>query len=80
MEINVDNLMAAVNSKYKWSLQLKDNQRIVILQVLQKQHVLVVLPTGYGKSLCYTLPALLLDEVSGIKICRLGVISIFTML
>ena len=39
---------------------LKDfrpHQRAIIEAILQKKTVLAVLPTGYGKSLCYQLPA-----------------------
>lgn len=39
-------------------------QREVIEQVLARRDVLCVMPTGGGKSLCYQLPALLLDGVT----------------
>ena len=39
-------------------------QRHIIEQVLKNQDVLVIMPTGGGKSLCYQLPALLTDGVT----------------
>lgn len=42
----------------------RDGQESVILRLLDGKSVLAVFPTGAGKSLCYQLPALLLDGLT----------------
>jgi ATP-dependent DNA helicase RecQ len=44
--------------------RFRPGQREVIQEVLGKRDVLCVMPTGGGKSLCYQLPALLLDGLT----------------
>ncbi|WOB10826.1 RecQ family ATP-dependent DNA helicase [Piscinibacter gummiphilus] len=41
--------------------RLREGQQAVIERVLAGQHTLAVMPTGAGKSLCYQLPALLIE-------------------
>src|SRR6478736_1967650 len=42
----------------------KDGQEQVINRLLADRSVLAIFPTGAGKSLCYQLPALMLDGVT----------------
>src|ERR671916_644650 len=42
----------------------RDGQEPVVAKLLDGQSVLAIFPTGAGKSLCYQLPALLLDGVT----------------
>src|SRR5436305_11774502 len=44
--------------------RFRPGQREVIAEVLNRRDVLCVMPTGGGKSLCYQLPALLLDGLT----------------
>jgi len=61
---SVSHLMTAVNRRYGWNLELKNEQvEILELTVNERKNVIAVLPTGFGKSLLFTLPALMLDEV-----------------
>ena len=41
----------------------RDHQETIINRVLSGEHTLLIMPTGGGKSLCYQIPALILDGV-----------------
>lgn len=62
---------------------LKAEQVEIITHIINRDHVFAVLPTGYGKSLCYVLPALLKDKVhfagliNILMICILAVKLVF---
>ena len=42
--------------------QIKKEQKEIISWTMEKGHCLVVMPTGWGKSLCYQVPALMKEE------------------
>lgn len=61
MNINIaENIL-----KKKFKLQkFKPQQKLIIEKILNKNNLLVVMPTGGGKSLCYQIPSLILDGIT----------------
>ena len=47
----------------QFHLQLKSEQKEIIQNVLERKNSMVVLPTGFRKSICYVLLPLILDKV-----------------
>lgn len=58
-----DNLLLLLKEKFQLQ-NFRPGQLEVIQAILAGQDVLCVMPTGYGKSLCYQLSSLLLDGVT----------------
>ncbi len=58
-----DELLAALQ-KYFGYVDFRDGQREVVEKILNGENILAAFPTGYGKSLCYQLPALMLPGVT----------------
>lgn len=44
--------------------EFRHNQKEIINAILKRQDVLAILPTGAGKSICYQLPALIMDGLA----------------
>ena len=50
-----------IKGKFHFNFELKDEQ--VVESILRGNHTVGVFPTGFGKSVCYLLPPLILDEI-----------------
>ena len=58
-----DELLAALNKYFGYD-SFRAGQREVVETILDGENILAAFPTGYGKSLCYQLPALMLPGVT----------------
>ena len=58
-----DELLPALQ-KYFGYTDFRDGQREVVEKILNGEDILAAFPTGYGKSLCYQLPALMLPGIT----------------
>jgi superfamily II DNA helicase RecQ len=49
---------------YSLNFELKEHQLNIIETILNKKHTMGILATGFGKSMTYIIPPLILDMVS----------------
>ncbi len=54
--------MNEILNKYFGYEKLKDKQELIINSILDKHDTIGILATGYGKSICYQLPYLILKK------------------
>ena len=59
----VETLFSAIKERYNYSYDLNEKQLKVVASLLSGKDTFCVLPTGFGKSDCFILPPLLLEEV-----------------
>src|SRR5580692_6287423 len=60
---NISSPLETLQSTFGFS-EFRQGQEAVISRLLAGKSVLAIFPTGAGKSLCYQLPALMLDGVT----------------
>ena len=62
-ELPTDPLLAALDTHFSYT-SFREGQREIVEAILDGENVFAVFPTGHGKSLCYQLPALMLDGIT----------------
>ena len=63
-----------------WVHNLKSLQLKVILPFFAGKDVFAILPTGYGKSLCYAILQLLFDHLYGLQGDSASIVTVVTPL
>ena len=58
-----DPLLEALDTHFNYTF-FRKGQREIVEAILEGKNVFAVFPTGHGKSLCYQLPALMLDGIT----------------
>ena len=58
-----DPLLEALDAHFSYTF-FRKGQREIVEAILEGKNVFAVFPTGHGKSLCYQLPALMLDGIT----------------
>lgn len=62
-DVETDTLLATLRENFGHA-DFRENQREIAQAILDGENLLAAFPTGYGKSLCYQLPALMLPGIT----------------
>jgi len=62
--MNIEEIFQAVKGQYNMQFDLKAEQIEIVKSVIEKESVIAILPTGFGKTLTYVVPPLILDQVT----------------
>ncbi len=62
-QLPTDPLLTALETHFGYT-SFRKGQREIVASILDGKNVFAVFPTGHGKSLCYQLPALMLDGIT----------------
>ena len=65
-EKRIKSLFGQVKQQFNFPFELKPSQVDILVTICGGNNCLSVLPTGYGKSLTYILPSLLMNIVSSL--------------
>ena len=56
-----------LKGKYKFMFDLKEKQKCLITNIMERKNSIGIFPTGYGKSVCFQMVPLIHDEIYGGK-------------
>ncbi|XP_014678938.1 PREDICTED: ATP-dependent DNA helicase Q-like 3 [Priapulus caudatus] len=80
MEVELSKAIDKVKAKFRFNIDLKEEQRRILTSLVQKKDVFALLPTGFGKSMIFLLLPLILDVIDPGKKHTVLVISPLTAL
>ena len=61
--MNFEQAVKLVREIYNIPFEFKSEQLDIIKTIVEKESVIGILPTGFGKTLAYVVPPLILDQV-----------------
>ena len=56
-----------LKGKYKFMFDLKEKQKCLITNIMERKNSIGIFPTGYGKSVCFQMVPLIHDAIYGGK-------------
>ena len=69
-----------LKGKYKFMFDLKEKQKCLITNVMERKNSIGIFPTGYGKSVCFQMVPLIHDAIYGGKHIGLVISSLKSLM